>query len=340
VAGKNPLKAPEMSARFLNELNQMIKGMTDLDAGDIQAKEAVRIGLLPHLVVEQGQIVGVSKAVSEFVTDAEFQKYAITVGVDVAPIIDKYGGLYETIEAWKKGAEDAQPIVTLLTEITTRTQKAGYAFDSVRAFYDKWIKDIALKTGDAKYSFTSFSDAVYGFFNEKKLIDPMLETIQGSIDTYTSIGLTAKNTAEEVEKLHTRLENPILKKIVKEMEEEEDQLNRQQNAYKQLGIASDVAKRKQQLYLTTLEKLGQELDFSVAGDMMKIIYQRLKDLGDMSGDTGIEVSALAELMTEFAEKSDGIKYMAKNAERLGIEFNYAKEMAKLLTDTLQKLIEK
>ena len=62
---------------------------------------------------------------------------------------------------------------------------------------------------------------------------------------------------------------------------------------------------------------------------MKIIYQRLKDLGDVTGDTGIEITTLAELMTDFAMKADAIKYMAAKANRLGIEFHYAEEMGKL-----------
>jgi len=340
VAGRTPLKGPEMSADFVKELNALIDEMGSLINGDVRAREAVQIGLLPQLVWSNGHIVEVRKALDEFVSREEFTKYAISVGVDVNPILDKFGGLNQALlEFQRTGAQEIQPVVDLLEEIVNRGSGAGLAIDKVRAFYEKWIKDIASKTGDAKYSFTSFTDAVYAYFREKKRIDPMLQTLQDSIDTYTSMAIVVGEVAEEVGKMYTKIDNPILKKIIKEMEEEEGQLNRQAEAYKKLGISSDVAKKKQQLYLDTLEKLGQQVDFSIAGEYMKIIYQRLKDLGDLSGDVGIEITTLAELMTDFASKADAIKYMAANAGKLGIEFDYADEMAKLLSNTLQKLIE-
>jgi TP901 family phage tail tape measure protein len=340
VAGKSPLKAPEMSADFVKELNGMMDEMGKIIKGDILSKEAVEIGLLPRLVVTNGQIVGITKALDEFVSQQEFEKYAISVGVDVGPILQKYGGLNATIsEYMHTTSKEIQPVIDLLAEIESRGTGAGYAIENVRGFYDKWIKDIAAKTGDAKYSFTNFTDAVYAYFKEKQRIDPMLQTLQDSIDTYTSMAITVDEVTTAVEKMYTKIENPILKKIIKEMEEEEDALNRQEASYKRLGISSDVAKKKQQLYLDTLEKIGQQVDFSTAGDYMKIIYQRLKDLGEVSKESGIEIVTLAEMMTDFAGKSEAIKYMAANARRLGIEFDYADSMAKLLTDTLRQVIE-
>lgn len=214
------------------------------------------------------------------------------------------------------------------------------AYEDFIKFYEDFIRKIAVQTQDAKYSFASFRDAFYEFLRFKKERNPIVESLQEMINVYGNLSVIQERVTETASALSASIANPVIKKIIKEMEQEERQLLNLKKAYEDLGISTeDVNDKLRNVYETASEELGKT-GLKEAVPVISILQTKLKGIAEGFQSAGIPIKTLSDIMKEYQGQSEYLKYMAANARALGVEFNYVEERAKLLKDTLKEVLEK
>lgn len=218
-------------------------------------------------------------------------------------------------------------------------QEGGRYIQIMRDFYDEFVGTVVDGNGKAVTSFSKFLRQTEDYLNLRKKTDPQLENLQLLIQGYSGVAIQEAAVAEEAGKMWKEINNPVLQKIVKEMEQEEARLIATKNALDRAGVSTkDVDNKLQSLYETAQQDLGAT-GLQEADKYIKSLQEKIKVIISGLQDTGIELTALQEIMKKFSGENDYLTYMAQNAHRFGLEFDYIKEQADLAKKTLEDLAQ-
>lgn len=313
VAGKTPLKGPEMSADFMNSMNEALDRMSKQIPIDIALRKATeeKLNLNPFATFKKQDMNAVNTAIDEF------------SNATMASMIEASDGVMEIEEAFNK--------------VQAAVSNGGYAIKIFSEWYNKWIAPIAKKTGDIAYSFYNVREAFYAMVAEKQRIQPMVDALNLEIDALTAVAIKENVVAEEAAKMWKAIDNPVLQKIVKELEQQEARLLAAKSAFKKAGVSTEGLDRKlQALYETAQQDLGTT-GLQEADKYIKILQGRIQAIILGLGDAGIKMTTLQDIMKKYADEKDYLKYMAENAHDFGLEFDYIKEQAKSAAGILSDL---
>lgn len=306
VMGKMPMKSAELTSSFMNDLNETIDFMVRQMPRDIAVSEAVRVK------VNINPLASFDKKDID-VTNAALQDYLDASLKDFMKL--------------KDGAFDLEEAISI---VNSSVQEAGLAWKVFDGFYEKYLKPLNISMEEARNAFADFIEV-------RKQADPIIKALDLEIQGYSGVALKAAEAAEAVRNLAEEQSNPVLKKILEDMQRQESSLIKMKNAFKNAGISTEEVNSKLiNLYKTAQEDLGAT-GLKEAVPVIKTLDELINALTLNLQKSGISLDDYTKIVQDFTAESEYLKYMAVRAHKLGIEFDYIGENGKLLQKTLEEL---